>query len=153
MFMMSVQISRFFRISSFTCCSISASSLGVDGGEMREIEAQMIGRDERAGLLHVRAENVAQRGVQQVRRGVVAHVARAALGIGDGGDAVAYAQIFFGDDAMRDQAADRIIGAAHFGHFLRFGIVVKAAGVGYLPAGFGVDRGAVEHDFGFLALL
>ena len=77
---------------------------GIDGGEVREIEAQMIGRDERAGLLHVRAENVAQRGVHQVRGGVVAHVARAALGIGDGGDAVADVQIFFGDDAVRDQS-------------------------------------------------
>ena len=64
----------------------------------------MIGRDERAGLLHVRAERVAQRGVEQVRRSVIAHVARAALGVGDGGNAVAYAQILFGDDAVRDQA-------------------------------------------------
>ena len=51
----------------------------IHGGEMRKVEAQVIGRDERAGLLHVRAENVAQRGVHQVRRGVIAHVARAAL--------------------------------------------------------------------------
>ena len=76
---------------------------GIDGGEVREIEAQAVGRDERAGLLHVRAENVAQRGVHQVRGGVVAHVARAALGIGDGGDAIADVQIFFGDDAVRDR--------------------------------------------------
>ena len=52
----------------------------VDGGEVREVEAQVVGRDERAGLLHVRAEDIAQRGVHQVRRGVVAHVARAAYG-------------------------------------------------------------------------
>ena len=118
---------------------------------MRKIEAQVIGRDERASLLHVRAEHVAQRGVQQMRRSVVAHVASAALGIGDGGDAVAYVQIFFRDDAVRDKSADRIIGAADFGHFQRFGIIVEAAGIGDLAAGFGVDRGAVEHDFGFLA--
>ena len=148
-FMMSVRISRLRRISSFTCCSISASSLGIDGGEVREIEAQVVGRDERAGLLHVRAENIAQRGVHQVRRGVVAHVARAARGVGDGGDAVAHVQVFFGHDAMRDQPADRIIRAAHFGDFERFRVVVEAAGVGHLAAGFGIDRGAVEDDFGF----
>jgi hypothetical protein len=72
-------------------------------------------------------------------------------GVGDGGHAVAYVQIFFGDDAMRDQAGDRVVRAAHFGHFERAGIVVEAAGVGHLAAGFGVDGGAVEDDFGFRA--
>ncbi len=97
----------------------------IDGGEVRKIEAQVIGRDERAGLLHVRAEDVAQRGVHQVRGRVVAHVAGAAVGVGDGGDAVADAQIFFRDDAVRDQSGDRIIRAADFGDFERFGIVVE----------------------------
>ena len=87
----------------------------VHGCEVRKIEAQMIGRDERAGLLHVRAENIAQRGVHQVRRGVVAHVARAADGIGDGGDAVADVEIFLRDDSVRDESAHRIVGALHFG--------------------------------------
>ena len=119
---------------------------------MREIEAQVIGRDERAGLFHVRAENIAQRGVHQVRGGVVAHVARAALGIGDGGDAIAHVQIFLGDDAVRDESGDRIIRAAHFGDFERFGIVVEAAGVGDLAARFGIDGSAVENDFGFRRL-
>ena len=96
-------------------------------------------------------ENVAQCGVQQVRGGVVAHVAHAAFGIGDGGDAIADVQILFRDDAMGDQAGDGVVRAAHFGEFERFGIVVERAGVGDLAAGFGVDRGAVEHDFGFVA--
>jgi hypothetical protein len=33
---------------------------------------------------------------------VVAHVAETALGVGDGGDAITYVQIFFGYDAVRD---------------------------------------------------
>ena len=37
-----------------------------------EVEAQLVGPDVGAGLAHVRAEALAQRGVQQVRRGVVA---------------------------------------------------------------------------------
>ena len=120
---------------------------------MRKIEAQVIGRDERAGLLHVRAENVAQGGVHQVRRGVVAHVARAANGIGHGGDAIADVEIFFRDDSVRDEAADRIVGAFHFGELERHVVVVERAGVGHLAAGFGVDGGAVENDFGFVARL
>ena len=121
---------------------------GIDGGEVREIEAQVVGRDERAGLLYVRAEDIAQSGVHQVRGGVVAHVARAAVRVGHGGHAVAHVQIFLCHDAMRDQAADGVVRAAHFGHFERAGIIVEAADIGDLAAGFGVDCGAVENDFG-----
>ena len=46
--------------------------LGRDRLEVREVEAQAVGRDQRTLLLHVRAEHLAQRGVQQVRGGVVA---------------------------------------------------------------------------------
>src|SRR6185437_6177269 len=56
-----------------------------------------------------------------------------------------------GDDAMRDQSADGIIRAANFGNLLRFGIIVERAYIGDLAAGFRVDRGAVEDDFGFSA--
>ena len=73
-------------------------------------------------------------------------------GVGDGGDAIADVQVFFGDDAVRDQSGDRIVGAPYFGDFERFGIVVEAAGVGDLAAGFGIDRGAVEDDFRFRRL-
>ena len=63
----------------------------------------------------MRAEDVAQGGVHQVRRGVIAHVAGAADGIGHGGDAIADVEIFFRDDSVRDQAADWIVGAFHVG--------------------------------------
>ena len=46
--------------------------LARDRLEVHEVEAQPIGRDERAGLLDVRAEHLAQRRVQQVRRRVIA---------------------------------------------------------------------------------
>ena len=49
--------------------------------EVREVEAQPIRRDERAGLAHVRAQPLAQRGVQQVRGGVVAARRIASVGI------------------------------------------------------------------------
>ena len=47
--------------------------LVVERGEVREVEAQMRGIDQRARLLHVLAQHLAQRGMQQVRAGVVAH--------------------------------------------------------------------------------
>ena len=39
---------------------------------MGEVEAQPIRGDQRPGLAHVRAEGLPQRGLQQVRRGVIA---------------------------------------------------------------------------------
>ncbi len=42
------------------------------GHAVGEVESQPIGRDERARLAHVRAEPLPERGVQQVRGGVVA---------------------------------------------------------------------------------
>ncbi len=70
-----------------------------------------------------------------------------------GCDAIAYVQVFFRDDAVRDEAGDGIVRAFHFGDFERARFVVEAARVGYLPAGFGVDGGAVEDDFRFRTAL
>ncbi len=109
----------------------------------------MIGRDQRPSLFHVRAQDIAQSGVQQVRGRVIAHITHAAFGIGDGCDVIAHVQVFFRDDAVRDQSGDGVVRAAHLGNFERARIVVEAAGIGDLPAGFGIDRSAVEHDFGF----
>ena len=109
----------------------------------------MIRCDQRPGLLHVRAQNIAQSGVQQVSGRVVAHIAHAAFGIGDGRHMIADAQVFFGHDSVRDQSGDGVVGAAHFGNFQRAGIIVEPAGIGHLAARFGIDRSAVEHNFCF----
>ncbi len=53
---------------------------GIGVGVMRKVEAQAIGIHDAAGLLDVRAEHFAQRGVEQVRGGVVAHGGRGADG-------------------------------------------------------------------------
>jgi hypothetical protein len=55
---------------------------------MREIETEVIGGDERAGLLHMRAKNITQRRVHQVRRGMVAHGVGTVGSVGDGHHAV-----------------------------------------------------------------
>ena len=59
------------RIHSLTRSSICLQVLGRDPLAVVEVEAQLVGADVGAGLAHVRAERLAQRGVQQVRRGVV----------------------------------------------------------------------------------
>ncbi len=122
---------------------------GVNGGEVREVEAQAAGLDERAGLFHVRAENIAQRRVHQVRRRVIALDVLAARAVGVSRDAIAHGEFFFCHDAMRDQAGDRIIRAAHFGKLHRVLVVPKRADVGDLSAGFGVEHRAIEDDFAF----
>ena len=119
--------------------------------EMREIEAQPVRRHQRTRLLHVRAQNVAQRRVHQVRRRVVALVALAPRGVGFRRHAIAHAQRLFGDHAMRDQSGDGIIRAAHLGQLQRVLVIPERADVGDLSAGFGIERRAVQHDFAFRA--
>ena len=60
-----------------------------DGGEVREVKAQMIGRHQRSRLLHMLAQNFAQPGLQQVRGGVVAHGGLADVGVDHGIDFLA----------------------------------------------------------------
>ena len=111
-----------------------------------EVEAQALGRDQRAGLMHVRAQAIAQRGVQHVRARVVAHDVPAPVGV-DG----RLGRVTDLDGAcrhrahMQDHAGDW---AAHIGHLNRpdrlvqvFGPVVDLAGVAHLAAGLDVkDR-------------
>ena len=47
--------------------------LVAERGEVREVEAQVRGIDQRTRLLHVLAQHLAQRGMKQMRAGVVAH--------------------------------------------------------------------------------
>ena len=58
---------------------------GIGVGVVREVEAQPIGIDDAAGLLDVRSEHFAQRGVEQMRGGVIAHggVAQIAVDLAD----------------------------------------------------------------------
>ena len=70
----------------------------------------------------MRTQNVAQRRVDQVRAGMIAHDARAALGIGHDRDAIADMQSFFRVDLVRHEAGDGIEGAGDFGKQLRAGV-------------------------------
>ena len=114
---------------------------------VREVEPGLLGVDERAFLLHVRAEHLAQRLVHEVRRRVVAHRAAPRVEV----------------DARCDRVADRELAGRHFAdmavdvglHLLRVldreqrqahAALGELAAVADLPAGLGVERRRVEHD-------
>ncbi len=69
------------RISALTRRSISRIWPEVTARVVREVEARLVGVDQRALLLHVLAQHLAQRLVHQVGRAVVAHGGGAALGV------------------------------------------------------------------------
>ena len=124
---------------------------GINRGEVRKIEAQACRLDQRPRLLDVRAENVAQRGVHQVRRRVIALDVLAPRAVGVSRDAIAHGKFFLRHNAVRDQARDGIIRAAHFGKLHRVLVVPERPDVGDLPARFGVKHRAIEDDFAFRA--
>ena len=68
--------------------------LGRERLPVGEVEAQLVGTNRRARLLHVVAEDVAQRLVEEVRRRVVRHRREADLPGDDGLDAVARREAF-----------------------------------------------------------
>ncbi len=123
----------------------------IDRGEVREIEAHPVWRHQRTRLLDVRAQNIAQRRMHEVRRGMVALIAFAARGVRLAGHAIAHAQRLLGLDAMRHEARDWIIGAPHVGYFEGSFVVPERARIGDLAAGFGIERRAVENNFAFRA--
>ncbi len=111
--------------------------------EVREVEAQPVRRDQRALLLHVGAQHLAQRGMQQVRGGMVEDGGAAAIAV----------------DLRRQRGADLQAAAAQLadmamelaGELLRLldleqhAVCAQLAQVADLAAGFGVERGAVEQ--------
>ena len=69
------------RTSPLARSSIRLDLVGGDRRVVAEVEAQAVGRDQRARLLHVLAEHLAQRPVQDVGAGVVAADGVAPLGV------------------------------------------------------------------------
>ena len=129
-----------------------------DRGEVGEVEAQMIRRDQRSRLLDVLAENFAQAGVQQVRRGVIAHGGQADVGVDHGVDFVADPRVPLRScgggiscDLMRAHALNRVVAAFHVGDDGVVIVAVEPSPVADLSAGFGVERRVVKNDFAVFA--
>ena len=115
--------------------------------DMHEVEAQAGGGHERSRLFHVAAERLPQRGVQQVRRRVVAADGVADRGVDFRRHDIAYAQRTARQaHAMRarepglysDQPFDRGDRAGAFVH--------QTSGVGHLAAGLQVKGCARQRD-------
>ena len=95
-----------------------APHLGLDGAPLvggqrpveRVVEAQVVGRHERARLARRLADRVAQRPMQQVGAGVVAHRARAPLGVDLGHDRLPDRDPAVEHAPMDDQARPPVAG-------------------------------------------
>ena len=95
----------------------------------------------------MRAQDITQRRMHQVRAAVIAHDASAPLRIGDNRDAIADAERFPGCHTVRHKSRHRVERSGHFCELERARIVVESASIGHLPARFGVNHGAVQHYF------
>src|ERR1700756_1259427 len=76
--------------------------------EVRKVEAQPFGRVQRAGLLHVRAQDVSQGGVHQMCASVIADDAGATFGVGGDRNAVAHPQRVLGHHPVRYQSGNGV---------------------------------------------
>ena len=115
---------------------------------MREIEAQPVGRHQRSLLLHVGAEHLAQRRVQQMGGAVIEHSRLAACAVHLRRERVADANA-----ALREASEVRVRGAA----LLRILHDEAHPGSGELPrishltARLGIEGRAIEHHLALLA--
>ena len=109
------------------------------------------GIDQRARLLDVLAQHLAQRGVQQVRAGVVAHGGAADFVVDHGVNFVADVDGLLSHDAMRAHALHGIGHALDLGDERVVIVGVEPADIAHLSAGLGVKGRVVEHDLAALA--
>ena len=120
------------------------------GVEVREVEAQVVGRDERALLLHVRAEHLAQGLVQQVGGRVVGFAAAACLFVHAGAEHGAGPC-----GQLLRQVYGQVVLALRVEDFHGLAVALEHAAVAHLSAHFGIKRRRVEHELveGLLLLL
>ncbi len=128
-----------------------AQLLGGERGVVGEVEPQPVGRHQRAALLDVRPEHLAQRGVQQVGGGVVPARRVAGRVVHGGHHGVTRLQVACGDldpvkartvRARLDQSPHQREGAS---------LARERADVRHLAARLDVERRAVERDEAGLA--
>ncbi|MNJ33077.1 hypothetical protein D3C77_277560 [compost metagenome] len=115
---------------------------------MTEVEAQALAIDQRALLLYVIAQHLAQRRVQQVGGGVVQRGGVLNIGIDPGLHLSTDGQGAAGHHTVVQEGAAGLGGVAHIeAHVAR----LQVAGVTNLAAGLGVERRTVEDDHTLLA--
>ena len=125
--------------------------LGVlDARAVREVEAQVIGRDERARLGHVGAEDAPERGVEKMRPRVMQPQPQAAARFDGHGHLLVFPQAALRHaNAVNDELAAAVVGVLD--DPLPFPPHDRAR-VAHLAARLGIGGGAVEDDLDDLAL-
>jgi hypothetical protein len=123
--------------------------LGLDRLEVAEVEAQALAVDQRALLLHVVAEHLAQGGVQQVGGGVVQRGGFLQADVDVGGDFRAHSQVAQGGDTVVQESPGGFRGVVH--------VEARAAGqqvaaVTDLATGLAVEGRLIENHHALLAL-
>src|SRR5215467_8386722 len=122
----------------------------LDGGAVGEVEAEMVGGNQRARLGHVGAQHLAERGVEEVRPRVVETEALTPARIHGDRHLLVLAQVPLGHvDTVDDHLAAAVVGV------LDGPLPVAAddgAGVAHLPARLRIGRRAVEDDLHRLPL-
>src|SRR6185312_12635378 len=112
---------------------------GIDRGVVAEIEAEARRFDYASGLFDVRAENLAEGGVEQVSRGVIA-LGGEAFANGDfGAKLIARRDVSVGLDFVDREAGDCGIRIDDGSDFLARRDVDEAAVIADLAAGFGIE--------------
>ena len=107
------------------------------------VEAEVIGRDERAGLSDVVAEDLAQGRVEQVRGRVVARRVLPSRAVDDRLHLLANFDV---PSRYATNVRDHIAEGTSIGHLDLGDGSAQNAGVSHLPAAFGVERRLIEHD-------
>ena len=121
---------------------------------MGKVEAQPVGRDQRAGLAGMLAQHGVQLGVQQVGGGVVAHDILAAGRVDPGDRHVAGARCAVHDLAdMHDHARGWLAHIVHPHFPARLACRDNRAGIGDLPTRFDVEAGFWQQDLDLIARL
>ena len=110
---------------------------------VREVEAQVVGRDQRALLAHVVTQHRPQRRVQQVRRGVIAPDGLPAVLVDRRQGVLPRLHLAAQPRLVGHQPRHGVDGVVHVGD-ARLGH--DRAGVADLAAALGIERRAVQED-------
>ncbi len=120
-------------------------------GEVREVEAEVRGIDQRASLLDVGAKDFTQRCMKKMGAGVIAHGGAADFVVDHGIELVANANGLLCDNAMGAHTLHGIRYAFDIGDERVVVFGVEPADVADLSAGIGVEGRVIENDLAAFA--
>ena len=115
-------------------------------GEVRKIKAQMLRVDARTGLLNMLAQNLAQGSMQEMSAGMIAANCRPGFCIHHGIDIGAQLDRLAHIDFVRPNPLYRLYATQNIGNDDVVIIRIEPAGIPYLAAGVGIERGVIEYD-------